>query len=151
MPRTIAIGDIHGCLAALETLLSAVDLKADDTIVTLGDYIDRGPDSRGSLERLLRLQGQCRLVPLLGNHDEMLLNLYDGQSQLYVDWLLFGGNTTLESYATLRPEDIPPAHINFCAAAGCFTKRTGISSSTAIIWPNCHWTPNRGKRCCGTR
>jgi serine/threonine protein phosphatase 1 len=115
-PRTIAIGDIHGCLAALETLLGAIQLQPNDTLVLLGDYVDRGPNSRGVLERLIDLRRQCHLVPLLGNHDEMLLQVYDGHTQLYIDWLLFGGNATLESYDTLRPEDIPPAHIEFLAS-----------------------------------
>ena len=113
MPRTIAIGDIHGCLAALEAILAAIRPRPDDTLLTMGDYIDRGPDSRGVIERLLRLGRECRLIPLLGNHDEMLLKLYDGQTELYIDWLLFGGNTTLGSYGSMRPEDIPPEHIGF--------------------------------------
>ena len=95
--RLFAIGDIHGCLPALETLLAAIQPQPDDTIVTLGDYVDRGPQSREVIERLLRLQ-ECRLIPLLGNHDEMLLMIYDGQRELYIDWLLFGGNTTMASY-----------------------------------------------------
>jgi serine/threonine protein phosphatase 1 len=125
MPRTIAIGDIHGCLAALEAVLAAVRPRAEDTVVTLGDYIDRGPDSRGVIERLLRLGRECRLVPLLGNHDEMLLKLYDGQSELYVDWLLFGGNATLESYGSMRPEDIPPEHIDFLRGCRLFYEMQG--------------------------
>src|SRR5262249_57711237 len=72
--RTIAIGDIHGCPDALAALIDAVAPGRDDTIVTLGDYIDRGPNSRGVLDRLLRLAGQCRLVPLLRNHEEALLD-----------------------------------------------------------------------------
>ena len=45
--RTIAIGDIHGCAAALRALVAAIKPAAEDTIVPLGDYVDRGPDSRG--------------------------------------------------------------------------------------------------------
>ncbi len=113
VPRTIAIGDIHGCLAALETLLATIEPRPFDTVVLLGDYVDRGSDSRGVIERLLRLGVECRLIPLLGNHDEMLLQVYDGQTQLHVDWLLFGGSATLQSYGTLRPEEIPAEHIAF--------------------------------------
>ena len=89
-PRTIAISDIHGCLAALDTLLAAIEPQPADTLVLLGDYIDRGPHSRGVIERLLALQQKCHLVPLLGNHDEMMLDIYDGQTDLYIDWLMFG-------------------------------------------------------------
>jgi serine/threonine protein phosphatase 1 len=120
MPRTIAIGDIHGCLAALEAILAAIRPRPDDTLVTMGDYIDRGPDSRGVIERLLRLGRECRLIPLLGNHDEMLLKIYDGQAELYIDWLLFGGNTTLGSYGSMRPENIPPEHIAFLRGCRLF-------------------------------
>ena len=62
-PRTIAIGDIHGCLAALNALLEAIRPRPEDCIVTLGDYINRGPDSRGVIERLIELKDRCRLVP----------------------------------------------------------------------------------------
>ena len=78
-PATIAIGDIHGCSAALDALLDAIRPRPEDTIVTLGDYINRGPDSRGVLDRLIDLGRRCRLVPLLGNHDQMLLEARSGQ------------------------------------------------------------------------
>src|SRR4029453_4765190 len=71
--RTIAIGDIHGCAAALGALVAAIEPTADDTLVALGDYVDRGPNSRGVLDELLALAKRCRLVPLLGNHEIMLL------------------------------------------------------------------------------
>jgi len=118
--RTLAIGDIHGCLAALETLLAAIRPRPDDTIITLGDYVDRGPDCRGTIARLLDLGRQCRLIPLLGNHDDMLLKVYDGHADLYVDWLLFGGDATLKSYDTEQPEDIPSAHIEFLRGCRLF-------------------------------
>ncbi|MBN2218000.1 MAG: serine/threonine protein phosphatase [Pirellulales bacterium] len=113
MPRTIAIGDVHGCLPALEALLSAIRPRPDDTTVTLGDYIDRGPQTRGVIDRLLELRRQCRLVALLGNHEEMMLQVVNGRSRLYTDWLLFGGEATLDSYNTRRPEEVPAAHVDF--------------------------------------
>jgi serine/threonine protein phosphatase 1 len=118
--RTFAIGDIHGCLAALDTLLAAIRPLPDDTIITLGDYVDRGPDCRGTIQRLIDLGGQCRLIPLLGNHDDMMLKVYDGRNDLYVDWLLFGGNATLTSYDADQPEDVPPAHIEFLRCCRLF-------------------------------
>jgi serine/threonine protein phosphatase 1 len=111
--RTIAIGDIHGCLAALETLLAAIRPQPDDTIITLGDHIDRGPGCRGTIERLLDLARRCRLIPLMGNHEEMMLKVYDGQGDLYVGWLLYGGSATLESYDVTQPDEMPPSHIEF--------------------------------------
>ena len=113
--RTIAIGDIHGCLAALQAVLAAVDPRGEDTIVTLGDYADRGPDVRGVLETLIALGKQTRLVPLLGNHDETMLYVCRGRGELLADWLMFGGDTTLASYDTWNPADIWPSHVAFLA------------------------------------
>jgi serine/threonine protein phosphatase 1 len=119
-PRTIAIGDIHGCLPALKTVLAAVRPQPCDALVLLGDYVDRGPDSRGVIERLLELRRQCHLTPLLGNHDQMMLQIHDGQQQLYVDWLLFGGNATLDSYGTLQVDKVPAPHIEFLRSCRLF-------------------------------
>src|SRR5215218_3872950 len=112
-PRIIAIGDIHGCSAALDALIDAIRPRPEDTIVTLGDYIDRGPDSRGVLDRLIDLGRRCRLVPLLGNHDQMLLNVRLGKAP--INWLLaFGGTTTLDSYGPGRDLSlIPDEHYEF--------------------------------------
>ena len=73
LPRTIAIGDIHGCSTALASILLAIDPQPEDTIITLGDYVNRGMDSKGVLDVLIELSGRCRLIPILGNHDEMML------------------------------------------------------------------------------
>lgn len=97
MGRTIAIGDIHGCVAAVDALLKAIRPDPDDTIVTLGDYIDRGPDSRGVIERLLSLSRECRLVPLRGNHEAMLLEALQDSGAIR-KWLTCGGTDALRSY-----------------------------------------------------
>jgi serine/threonine protein phosphatase 1 len=111
--RIIAIGDIHGCSAALDALIQAIGPRPEDTIVTLGDYINRGPDSRGVLDRLIDLGRRCRLVPLLGNHDQMLLDVRAGRYPIY--WLLdIGGIATLDSYGPGRDLGlIPEAHYEF--------------------------------------
>ncbi len=125
MARTIAIGDVHGCLAALNAVLAAAAPRPDDTLVFLGDYVDRGPDSRGTIERLLELERQFHLACLLGNHDEMMLNICDGRQELYVDWLLFGGSATLESYGTMQPDDVPPEHIAFLRSCRLYHETDG--------------------------
>lgn len=56
--RILAIGNIHGCIRSLDALLEEVDTQQDDVLVTLGDYIDRGPDSKGVLDRLLENGGK---------------------------------------------------------------------------------------------
>ena len=123
-PRAIAIGDVHGCSLALGSLLATIRPRPDDVIVTLGDYVNRGPDSRGVLDRLIKLERQCTLVPILGNHDEMLLELlkqaYAGRSPNLANWLEMGGAATLESYGARRESivrddlaRIPPEHFHF--------------------------------------
>src|SRR5947209_2745279 len=99
--RTIAIGDIHGCSVALRALLDAIDLGVDDTLVTLGDYIDRGPDSRGVLDLLIDLRMRYRLVPLLGNHEALLLAALSDRQALEL-WLSCGGVETVRSYGWAR-------------------------------------------------
>jgi len=113
MARVIAIGAVHGCSTALGALIEAVGPRPDDVIVTLGDYIDRGPDSRGVLEQLIDLGQRCRLVPILGNHDQMLLDVRSGKYPIF--WLLdIGGTTTLDSYGPGRELSlIPDEHYEF--------------------------------------
>ncbi|VTR94618.1 serine threonine protein phosphatase : Serine/threonine protein phosphatase OS=Rhodopirellula baltica (strain SH1) GN=RB5905 PE=4 SV=1: Metallophos [Gemmata massiliana] len=123
MGRTIAIGDIHGCANALTALLDAVAPERDDTVVTLGDYTDRGPDSRRVIDRLIALAGQCNLIPLLGNHEEALLDALRDTSSLR-RWLTLGGADTLRSYGWISggprralTDWIPELHRTFLS--GC--------------------------------
>jgi serine/threonine protein phosphatase 1 len=108
--RTIAIGDIHGCSAALASLVKAIEPTPLDTLVFLGDYIDRGPDSKGVLEEVIALAEQCIVVPLMGNHEEMLLAALEGQSELRY-WLKFGGIEALASYGYKGGVEPRPADV----------------------------------------
>lgn len=113
MPRrVIAIGDVHGCAGALKGLLALVDPAEDDTIVMLGDCIDRGPDSRGVIEQVQALDEVCHLVPILGNHEQMMLDAAD-RPPSEDSWLLTGGQETLDSYDVLAAADIPHEHLLF--------------------------------------
>jgi serine/threonine protein phosphatase 1 len=96
--RVLAIGDIHGCSRALDTLLAAVNVQPEDCLITLGDYVDRGPDSFGVIERLLALRKTHHLIPLRGNHEQMML-CARAQSEEKLAWLLCGGQETLASYS----------------------------------------------------
>lgn len=113
MPHTYAIGDIHGSLNELKTLhhrlIREADLVPYDTLVFVGDYIDRGPDSRGVIEYLIDLSRHQNCVFLMGNHEDMLLwylNIqHSGVSRVSMQsaeygayWLPNGGGTTLKSY-----------------------------------------------------
>ncbi|HMO87255.1 MAG TPA: metallophosphoesterase, partial [Lacipirellulaceae bacterium] len=66
--RLIAIGDVHGCVHALDALVDAIVPGPGDTLVLLGDVIDHGRESREALDAVLQLQGRCRVVYIQGNH-----------------------------------------------------------------------------------
>jgi serine/threonine protein phosphatase 1 len=116
---TIAIGDTHGCRAMLDRLLDRCFRFADARpmrLVFLGDYIDRGPDSRGVVERLMELQQQLpdRVVCLRGNHEALLLEaLATGDMRL---WLYNGADTTLASYRVDDIAALPREHLDWYAA-----------------------------------
>ena len=95
--RTIAIGDIHGCATALEALIDEIQPGNSDTLVTLGDYVDRGIDSARVLEICLDLVATCNLIPIIGNHELMMLRAFESQQE-YGFWQQYGGSATLASY-----------------------------------------------------
>ena len=108
-----AIGDVHGRLDLLDDLLVRIRQDADNhpsdsarSLVFLGDYIDRGSESRGVIERLLAdpLPGFAT-VRLMGNHEEAMLAFLDGEND-GLDWLSFGGLETLMSYG-VRLRSLP--------------------------------------------
>lgn len=97
-----AIGDIHGCAALLEELLAAIEerLEAEDRVVFLGDYIDRGPDSRDVIAQVIEFKERHRgrVVALLGNHEQWLRRLIADHRRL--SWLLgMDGLSTIRSYS----------------------------------------------------
>lgn len=115
MPRTVAIGDIHGCVRALDKTLELLRPQKDDLIVTLGDYVDRGPESRQVIDRLIALQDECRLISLLGNHELMMLAAAE-ESSHFQFWMQCGGRQTIDSYGGSM-EGIPESHWDFIT--GC--------------------------------
>jgi serine/threonine protein phosphatase 1 len=97
-PRTIAIGDVHGCAKTLMTLLVELHIDKQDTLIFLGDYIDRGPDSKGVITCLLVLQElSYNIVTLRGNHEQMLMDSEFGFSA-FKDFIRAGGDKTLVSF-----------------------------------------------------
>jgi serine/threonine protein phosphatase 1 len=139
--RAYAIGDVHGRLDLLDGLLGRIAAdhqarggSARPLLVFLGDLIDRGPHSRGVMERVRGggLPG-FRTVALLGNHEEVLLRLLEGEQGLLGQWLRFGGGECLRSYGgdpqalLVRPENeavvevrrlVPPEHRTFLEGLG---------------------------------
>ena len=116
MPRVLAIGDIHGCFAALQALAEFVPIRDDDLLVTLGDYVDRGPDTRDVLDWLIARLAGGQLIPLCGNHEVMMLDAREGEDLLDF-WLHVGGRAALNSYVAKgcigHLSDVPDAHWDF--------------------------------------
>jgi calcineurin-like phosphoesterase family protein len=136
--RAYAIGDVHGRLDLLEEILARVE--ADDRargpartwLIFLGDLIDRGPDSRGVVERLAsRPPAFARNVFLKGNHEEFFLDVLEGDVAGLQNWLAYGGTECAESYGVSSGwmlnatpeaigerlvETVPAAHVEFLAA-----------------------------------
>jgi serine/threonine protein phosphatase 1 len=111
--RTIAIGDIHGHIKALVGLVDLINPNPEDTLVFLGDYINRGPDSKAVLQFVIDLKHRCNVVCIMGNHEEMMINAFEDPSKF--GWFLEnGGNATLQSYGNSQNLSlVPQAHKDF--------------------------------------
>ena len=109
------IGDVHGCAQELETLLEELPLRAASAIVFLGDYIDRGPNSRQVIELIMDLSLVHDVFPLMGNHESLLLDFIDSASPLSRARFMYnGGGATLQSYLEEPGRfSIPSDHIHF--------------------------------------
>jgi serine/threonine protein phosphatase 1 len=112
--RSFAITDIHGCAATFKVLVEdVIRLTPSDKLYLLGDYIDRGPDSKGVLDYIIHLRDNgFQLVALKGNHEEMLLRAYDSEQYLEL-WMKNGGMDTLKSFRTASIHEIPGNYIRF--------------------------------------
>ena len=120
MDKIFAIGDIHGCLGKLTQLIQNINADPqNDTIVFIGDYIDRGSTGREVVDYVIRLKAEYKnVICLLGNHEYMFLRYLDGlDEELY---LSNGGKATLFAYAISlldtpqeRRDKVPPQHLEF--------------------------------------
>jgi serine/threonine protein phosphatase 1 len=115
MHKTYAIGDIHGSLAKLRSLIAHCERDAGDdpmSLVFIGDYIDRGPDSRGVVEYVMGLEARLgtNVVVLKGNHEELALAAHDGTMSVGT-WLLNGGDKALRSYGITTARELPAEHV----------------------------------------
>ena len=130
-PFVYAIGDVHGQITQLEALLALLPLTSEDTLLFLGDYIDRGENSRAVVERLIEIKAERPdTIFLRGNHEELLLNAFDEQEETRTEegedaevpektllWLQNGGWETLRSYSPSEFSDwkavFPETHLQF--------------------------------------
>ncbi|MDQ3534446.1 MAG: serine/threonine protein phosphatase [Bacteroidota bacterium] len=112
--KTYIITDIHGCLKTFMYLVRDImALNPDDNLYLLGDYIDRGPDSKGILDLIIELKEKgFKVFPLRGNHEQFVLNATKGL-QRHQFWLENGGHQTLASFNAETVFDIPQKYIDF--------------------------------------
>jgi serine/threonine protein phosphatase 1 len=112
--RSFAITDIHGCAATFKMLVEdIICLTASDKLYLLGDYIDRGPDSKGVLDYIMYLRNNgFQTFALRGNHEEMLLRAYESEQYLEL-WMKNGGMSTLKSFNAFSIHEIPDNYIRF--------------------------------------
>jgi serine/threonine protein phosphatase 1 len=123
-PRTYAVGDVHGRLDLLTSAVDAIARHVGDApfrVVFLGDYVDRGPDSRGVIDLLMELQREWPVVCLKGNHEELMLQAVTEPGGGRLErWLEYGGRNTLSSYGLTAESDlasgIPREHLRWMAA-----------------------------------
>lgn len=97
MSRYIAITDIHGELAKLESVLEKIDIKPEDIFVFMGDYIDRGADSKGVVDKIIEISQKFKTICLMGSHEYALLHAKEDE---YYNYLFenYGGPATVKSY-----------------------------------------------------
>jgi serine/threonine protein phosphatase 1 len=108
--RLIAIGDVHGCVHALEALLDAIVPTPRDRLVFLGDLVDHGPEVRDVLDLILLLERRTQVILIQGNHEEMMLAARDNPQALAY-WINIGGASTLNSYRFGgRVDEVPAEH-----------------------------------------
>lgn len=111
MERLIAIGDIHGEINKLNRLIRKLNIKSDDTLVFLGDYIARGKYSKQVADRLIELSNICNCEFLMGNHEYCMLATFRGIDWAKIYFYNDGGEETIKSYGGF--ENILKIHGNF--------------------------------------
>ena len=113
-PKRFVIGDIHGCKKTLEKMLFEVlKIEKQDDVYFLGDYIDRGPRIKETVDLLLDLKNaEYKLHFLMGNHEKMLINTYYGYQNTKL-WYLNDGHRTLESFGLKEIQELPAQYLYF--------------------------------------
>lgn len=110
MPRYIVITDIHGELSKLESVLSKIETQLDDIFVFMGDYIDRGPDSKGVIDKVIEIREKYNTVCLMGSHEYAYLHSQKDEYYNFLFWN-YGGPATVKSYGSF--ENIGKIHGDF--------------------------------------
>ncbi|GAF06004.1 metallophosphoesterase family protein [Saccharicrinis fermentans] len=114
MKRLFALGDIHGCFDSLKELVeNKIQLNKGDKLILLGDYIDRGNKSKEVVDYIIDLQEKgFDIIPLLGNHEMLLLETLEDEKNLS-KWIQNGGVKTLKNFNIESVNDISPKYLEF--------------------------------------
>lgn len=123
MARVFAIGDIHGCSNTFKKLLlDKIKIQKSDKIYCIGDYIDRGNDSKGVIDFILKLRKQgFHIHTLRGNHEQLMLESVKSEKN-FKHWVKNGGDTTLKSFRISSYNDLKPVYKNFFKRTKYFIK-----------------------------
>lgn len=124
MGREFAIGDIHGCSVTFRKLLLDI-LQADvnDRIICVGDYIDRGPDSKGVVDLIVDLREKgYQIETIRGNHEHMMMESTRDEMHFWL-WMANGGEATLKSFGISSYDEMPSVYKDFFSATGYFHTR----------------------------
>ena len=131
----IAVGDIHGCSRTLKALLKALSPGPEDHLVFLGDYVDRGPDTRGVIHQLIALSSQVKCTFLRGNHEQAMLDWLSGKKGTH--WLYFGGEETRQSYVQGGTMEMPATHLSFLQSTTLYLETAEFFFVHAGLHPDC--------------
>ncbi len=114
MRRLFAIGDIHGCSKTFRKLLiGKIKIHKTDEVYCIGDYIDRGPDSKGVIDLILHLRQKGYTIHTLrGNHEQMMMDSFKSKPYYY-NWITNGGGATLKSFSISSLKELAPGYIDF--------------------------------------
>jgi len=135
--RTWVIPDVHGCLLTLRALIGdLIELRKDDALIFLGDLIDRGPDSKGVLDYIMKLNDDgIKTTVIKGNHEDYMAKVYRDEedksgwrkmfrmkSATFKEWMLHGGEQTLKSFETSDVTQIPEKYIDWIESLEFYLK-----------------------------
>lgn len=153
MSRIFAIGDIHGCSRTFSKLLGKLEITKRDKVYCLGDYIDRGPNSKGVVDLILKLRKQgFKIHTIRGNHECLMMDSFKGEKQ-FNTWMHDGGDPTLSSFKiesynelnlkyrlffTKTKYYIVKGNFHFSHAGFNFQNSNIFEDKTAMLWSrNC--------------
>jgi serine/threonine protein phosphatase 1 len=135
--RTWVIPDVHGCLITLRTLIEdLIGLRRNDNLIFLGDVIDRGPSSKGVIDYIMKLSESGITTSVIkGNHEDYMAKVYRDElaktglrkmlglkSVSYREWMLYGGEETLQSFDVVNVTEIPVKYIEWIESLNFYLK-----------------------------